>query len=227
MKSFLKKNWRWLCGLYAFIYLPWFFYLEKTITLDTPGIHIISSPIDAYIPFIEAFIIPYILWFIYMGVAIVYMFFKGTDAEFGKFALSLIIGMTTAMLICMIYPNGLNFRPNEVSNSIFGRIIQVLHSTDTSTNVFPSIHVYNSLAVHIALSKCNALSKHKYIKLGSLILCILICISTVCLKQHSFVDVVGACIMMTILYLLIYVIDYSGLFKRSKEKDVELHSNTL
>ena len=44
--NFLKKNWRLCFGCYIFIYLPWFFYLEKKITMETPNLHIINNAID-------------------------------------------------------------------------------------------------------------------------------------------------------------------------------------
>ena len=53
----------WTLG-YAFIYLPWFFHLEKTVTRDYAVMHTV---LDDYIPFIEYFIIPYLLWFVYVG----------------------------------------------------------------------------------------------------------------------------------------------------------------
>lgn len=214
MKIF-KKLWRPLCGLYVLIYLPWFFTLEHFITLDSPNMHILNTALDDAIPFIEWFIIPYILWFFYVVGACIFMLFKATDREFIRFAASLIIGMSTAMFICMIYPNGLTLRPEHISDSFFGKIIQGLYATDTSTNVFPSIHVYNSLAVHIALYKCQALKNRKWIRLSSLVLCILICLSTMFLKQHSIVDVIGGFALMGILYVLIYMTDYSRIFRKS------------
>ena len=57
--NFLKKNWRLCFGCYIFIYLPWFFYLEKKITMETPNLHIINNAIDDMIPFCVYFIIPY------------------------------------------------------------------------------------------------------------------------------------------------------------------------
>ena len=56
--NFLKKNWRLCFGCYIFIYLPWFFYLEKKITMETPNLHIINNAIDDMIPFCVYFIIP-------------------------------------------------------------------------------------------------------------------------------------------------------------------------
>ena len=85
--NFLKKNWRLCFGCYIFIYLPWFFYLEKKITMETPNLHIINNAIDDMIPFCVYFIIPYMLWFIYVIGACIYMLFKASDTEFLRFAL--------------------------------------------------------------------------------------------------------------------------------------------
>ncbi len=209
MKNFFKtKGWRILFGAYIFIYMPWFMTLEKVFNSDYPGLHIINIPLDNMIPFCECFIIPYILWFFYVIGACIYMFFKGTNSEFLKFALSLVIGMSLALTICMIYPNGVTLRPDYVPDNFCGKIITILYSTDTSTNVFPSIHVYNSLAVNCALLKCKALKGHSVIKVLSTILCIAICLSTVFLKQHSVVDVLGGILLFSLLYIFIYVIDY-------------------
>lgn len=219
--NIIKKNgWRILFGLYVFIYLPWFFYLEKTITLETPGIHIIDFSLDNAIPFCEYFIIPYVLWFFYIAAACMYMVLKSSTSEFLRFALSLIVGMSLALTICMIYPNGITLRPDFIPDNFCGRIVAGLYVTDTSTNVFPSIHVYNSLAVHIALSKCEAFRKHTILCYSSLVLCILICLSTVFLKQHSIIDVIGGIGLMLVMYVLVYMVDYKKLFGKN-EKDIE------
>lgn len=206
MKTLKKIWWRLLFASYVLIYLPWFFFLENKITTDYPGIHIINGPLDDYIPFLEIFIIPYLLWFAYILAICIYMLLKASNQEFISFALSLIIGMSACMLICMIYPNGLTLRPESLSDSIFGKLIARLYATDTPTNVFPSIHVYNSVAVHIALSRCRALNGHSAIKRASLVLCILICMSTVFLKQHSLYDVAGGILLMGFIYYILYVL---------------------
>ena len=47
--------------LYSFIYMPWFCYLEKH---RFSHYYLIHSPLDDYIPFVEYFIVPYLLWFL-------------------------------------------------------------------------------------------------------------------------------------------------------------------
>ncbi|MCI8327279.1 MAG: phosphatase PAP2 family protein, partial [Lachnospiraceae bacterium] len=80
-----------------------------------------------------------------------------------------------------------------------------LYKADTPTNLFPSIHVYNSLGVHFAITKSESLRNKKRIKALSFILCTSIILSTMFLKQHSFFDVITAFAMAAVLYGLIYV----------------------
>lgn len=218
MKNFLKKNWRIYFLFYVLLYLPWFFYVERTITATSPNLHIMHCALDDLIPFCEYFVIPYLLWFLYMVVSCIYVYFKGTNVEYLRLAFSLIIGMSFALLFYMIFPNGHDLRPTVLPNdNFFTPIISALYATDTSTNVFPSVHVYNSLVVHISLAKLKALDNHKWIRHASLILCVLICLSTVFLKQHSALDVAGAIVLVAVVYVLTYVVDYKKLFSKKKE----------
>ena len=67
MKDFFKrKGWRICFGAYIFIYLPWFMILERIFSSDYPRLHIINIPFDNMIPFCEYFIIPYVLWYLYV-----------------------------------------------------------------------------------------------------------------------------------------------------------------
>lgn len=153
------------------------------------------------------------------------MLFTASDSEFLRFALVLIIGMSLSLTICMIYPSGLTLRPDTLPDNIFGSMVARLYQSDTSTNVFPSIHVYNSLAVHIALHRSDWIHRHKAVDISSLILCISICMSTVLIKQHSLSDVIGAVILMIIMYILVYVVDYSHIFKHSSRKEIEISNS--
>ncbi|WP_081775513.1 phosphatase PAP2 family protein [Lachnospira multipara] len=223
LKRFFRENWRLLYGLYVFIYFPWFFTLEKKITLQTPGVHILNTSIDEAIPLIEWFIVPYILWAFYVVITVVYFYFKADDKEYRQLAMSLIFGMSIALTICMIYPNGLTLRPEHVSDSVFGRMITKLYISDTSTNVFPSIHVLNSLIVTFAIIKSKLFREKKFIivKVCASILCVLICLSTLFLKQHCISDVLGAMLLFWVQTNLIYAVDYRKLYDRVRAKAME------
>ncbi len=202
MKSLTTKKARWLIPVYAVFYVTVFMLLEKHVT----NVHIISSPLDQYIPFCEYFIVPYYLWFFYIIAILIYFSFFGADVkEYNQLVFSLGIGMTIFLLISWAWPNGLDLRPESLPrDNFFTRWVASLYQADTSTNVFPSIHVYNSVVAFIAINRCKALRNKKAIRAGAFILSALIILATVFLKQHSVVDVMGAFLMNAVLYVIIY-----------------------
>lgn len=203
MKGFFKKYGHLWILSYAFIYLPWFIHLEKTVTSQS-HYHIMHSVIDDYIPFNEYFIIPYFLWFAYVTAAIVYFFFKNKE-DYYRLCIFLFTGMTLSLLVCSLFPNGTDFRPLiDPDKNIFSRAVAALYQTDTCTNVFPSVHVYNSIATHIAVMKSESLRKYSVIRISSFVLMVSICMATVFLKQHSIIDVIGAILLIGAIYPLAY-----------------------
>ncbi len=203
MKAFFKKyNHIWV-ALYAPIYLIWFFWLEQTVTDE---FHLIHTTLDEKIPFIEHFIIPYLLWFAFIAVFVVYFFFKDKK-EFYQLAAFLISGMTLFLIISTVFPNGLMLRPTSFArDNIFVDLCKGLWKADTATNVFPSIHVYNSIVVATAVVKSKHLKKYRWVQISSVILATLIVLSTMFLKQHSVIDVIGGIVLAAIIYPFVYVL---------------------
>lgn len=190
--------------LYGFIYMPWFSWLEKHVTSNYFVIH---SVFDDYIPFIEIFIIPYLLWFVYVSGTVLYFFF--TDKQgFYRICTLLITGMTLFLIICTIFPNGLNLRPSTFArDNIFVDLVRFIYRADTSTNVLPSLHVYNSIGCYIAIRNSQKLRQYKWVQNGSLVLTVSIVLSTMFLKQHSVVDVIAAIVMIYFIYQFVYIPD--------------------
>lgn len=190
---------------YFFIYLAWFFYLENKVTTKFTPVH---SRLDDIIPFNEYFVIPYFLWFAYIFATVAYFFFK-SKSDFYKCCAYLFIGMTICLIIYTIWPNGHYLRPKNLKalgrDNIFIDILSILYRIDTATNVFPSIHVYNSVGAMIAINKSGKLHQIKWLQWSALILTILICLSTVFLKQHSVLDIFGALALNIIMYVIIYI----------------------
>lgn len=208
MKAFFKRYRHGWPILYGLIYFPWFVHLERTVTDEFHPIHI---ALDDKIPFVEYFIIPYLLWFVFVAGFVFYFFLKD-KREFYQLTALLICGMTLFLIISTIYPNGLTLRPtNFERDNLFVDLCKTLWKADTATNVFPSIHVYNSLAVAIAVVKSKHLKKHPWIPIGSVVLALLIVLSTMFLKQHSVVDVIGGFVCIAIFYPLVY-------WRKHKEK---------
>lgn len=203
IKSFLFKYKHAILILYFPIYLTWFIYLEKRTDVKFTYIHCF---VDDYIPFCEIFIIPYLLWFLYVAVSLVFLFFQTKHLDdFYRCTAVLLLGMTTSLLIYTIFPNAQNMRPHTFErDNIFTQIISILYATDTDTNVCPSIHVFNAIAINVAISDSWHFKDKRAVRLCSTILCVLICMSTLLLKQHSFIDVVCALLLYVFYYIIIY-----------------------
>lgn len=201
-KQLLKKYKHAWVFLYSFIYIPWFFYLEGRTSIRY---HVIHSALDDHIPFVEYFIVPYLLWFLLIASVILYFFFTDKDL-FYRLTGFLFVGMTLFLIICTIFPNAVNLRPDVFPrDNVFTSVVRHLYQADTSTNVLPSIHVFNSLGVCIATRHSQALRKKTVISFGIYLLSFLIILSTMFLKQHSVIDVVAAIGMACIIYPFVYV----------------------
>lgn len=195
-----KYRHAWMLS-YAFIYLPWFCYLERTVTRDY---HIMHASLDDLIPFNEYFIIPYFLWFVYVAGTLVFFLFHSKE-DYYKMCTFLFSGMTLSLIICTFFHNGTDFRPViDPDKNIFSAAVAALYKTDTCTNVFPSIHVYNSVGTHIAISRSPLFAKHRILRLCSFLLTVSICLATMFLKQHSIIDVCGAFLMAYGIHYFVY-----------------------
>ena len=98
-------------------------------------------------------------------------------------------------------------------DNIFTRLIEHLYHTDTATNLWPSIHVYNSIGAHLAIVRSREFANRPGIRKGSLVLCISIILSTMLIKQHSVFDVLTAFCMAAVMYLLVYRFDLLAGFR--------------
>lgn len=199
--AFIEKNKYALLLLYFLIYLPWFGHLEKTVTTH---FHVIHVALDDYIPFCEFFVIPYFLWFGYVAWGMGYFYLKNKE-EYVKLCTMLFTGMTVFLIVSTVYPNGHYLRPTSFErDNIFVHMVQWLYTTDTSTNLFPSIHVYNSIAVNMAVWHSELLRNKRGIRIGSAVLMVSIILSTMFLKQHSVFDVVTGIALAVFMYTLVY-----------------------
>jgi membrane-associated phospholipid phosphatase len=202
--NFIKKyKHGFIIIIYGIFYMAGFRYLENHIQHNY---HIVHAVLDDYIPFCEYFIIPYLLWFPFLFSTVVYfIFFNPDKQEYYQYIKNLCMGMTVFLAVSYLYPNGHQLRPEVFARDNFCvDLVKILYSTDTCTNILPSIHVFNSLAAYMAVSQCQALRKHTWVKAGTLFLVITIILSTMLLKQHSVVDVILGSAMAGMGYLFFY-----------------------
>lgn len=201
LSAFIERNKHIILQAYFLIYLPWFAYVERTVTTH---FHVIHVALDDYIPFCEYFIIPYFLWFAYVAAGIGFFYLKNKD-EYFRLCAMLFTGMTLFLIISTLYPNGHYLRPVTFERqNIFTALVAWLYKTDTATNLFPSIHVYNSIAINMAVWHADNFKKKPVVRIASAVLMVSIILSTMFLKQHSVFDVATGIILAVFMYLLVY-----------------------
>jgi len=182
----------------------WFAYLEKTITIPE---YIIHCEWDDHIPFIEIFVIPYLLWFAYVALTVLYIMWKDRE-EFCRLMGVLMIGMSLFLIISSIFPNGHDLRPAAFPrNNMFTEMIANLYDADDSNNLLPSIHVYNSMACLFAIRRSRFLQERKAIQIFSFFLTLSIVLSTVFIKQHSVIDLIFGILLSLAVYPVFYIPD--------------------
>ena len=190
MRNGFSRHPIWFMAFYLVFYLSVFHWLEVNITVPEVWVH---CHLDDLIPFCKYAVIPYLAWFIWIPFTLFYLLWKAPRADFWRLCLPLFAGMTIALAVYVILPNGLDLRPYRVYGSdIFARIVRQLYSTDTATNVCPSIHVFNSVTLMMAYYRSRIFEspRRRWMRPASAVLCLSIIASTVLLKQHSCIDVV-------------------------------------
>lgn len=160
--------------------------------------------LDDVIPFCELFVIPYLFWFVYLtGVVVFTLFF---DAEaFKRVMWYIIITYTITIVIYLVYPTCQELRPASFErDNLFTRFMTGFYEFDTNTNVFPSMHVIGSVASMFGFCDSKYFRKSVGWKVGNVIVTILISLSTVFLKQHSILDVIGAIPICLLAWYMVY-----------------------
>jgi membrane-associated phospholipid phosphatase len=202
LKDYIRRNPHVYLVLYVPVYLIMFAIVELLVPSGS-DYWVSYMPLDDQIPFVPAFVIPYCLWYPYLVVTGLYLLVKDRD-NFIRYMLFIILGFTLSLLFCLIFPNGQNLRPAEFEHpNVFTWMLGIVYSADTNTNVFPSMHVIGCMAASVAAWRSASM---KRLRIPSLILAILISASTVFVKQHSFLDIIGGAVFGCVLFAIIYIL---------------------
>ncbi len=209
MLNFCKKHPLITMIAYFAIYQSTFYVLEFW---DRPYT-LLESPLDAYIPFMPVAVVPYFAWFAWTPLVTLFLMKKDINL-FWVYFRAFAITTASTLFIYLIFPNGLDLRPDIVVDDIFTRIVAFTYAADTSTNVCPSLHTSVTLLVFFFLCICKQfVSRFALILNGAL--AFLICASTVLLKQHSIIDVFwGAVLAIGVFGAVLY-------YEKAKQQPIQ------
>lgn len=187
--------------LYWPLYGLLFLFVERFYPVE--NYTVMYSPLDDMIPFCEWFVLPYMFWFVYLVGMHIYTLLYDVGA-FKKMMKFIIITYSVTILIYLIWPTCQELRPIAFErDNIFTQFMKGFYQFDTNTNVCPSIHVIGSLAVLFTSYHCRGTQSIGW-KIVFTVKSVLICLSTVFLKQHSILDVIAALPICTVAYFICF-----------------------
>jgi len=179
-------------------YFILFFLTENIIPVErcTP----VYCFIDDLIPFCEYFLIPYFGWYLLIVVSLIYFALYNVD-NFKRLQIFIIVTQVTAMIIYITFPNRQDLRPEIFPrDNFFTDCVKLLYSLDTNTGVCPSLHCAYSIGIASVWLKEKDSSV--LTRIFVTLFCMLVCLSTMFVKQHSALDFFAAipvCILAEII----------------------------
>ena len=164
--------------------------------------------LDDVIPFCEWFLIPYVFWYVLIVLSLGYFLLYHVDS-FKRLQTYIIITQVAAMAIYIIFPTRQDLRPEVFANENFlTRCVSFLYSFDTNTGVCPSLHVAYSLGIASVWTKEKG--AHPAWKGFVVFAVVVICLSTMFIKQHSAVDFFAAIPVCLLAEGIVYSDRYFG-----------------
>lgn len=200
--------------LLTLLSMPFISYIYQFFNRPIGNVRNLTLPVDGLIPLIPQFILIYHLWYLFIIFNIGYLLLRDRD-EFLRAILSINLGNILAYLTFFFFQSKVP-RPENIGTGVFEDIVRFTYTIDQPYNGFPSIHVLTTTVMMIALARMDIRKSYKY---GSLVFGLLIILSTVFVKQHVFVDILGGLVYAGASYAIISVI-LSRFVRKTGTKEV-------
>lgn len=203
IKNIFDRKYRYI---HLLIYWPILGIIFEILESHLTARLIVEMEIDKLIPFCSWFCIPYLFWFVYV-IGTIALFFFFDKESLVKYMWYVIFTYSFTIFVYVLFPNCQNLRPELATvlqkNSWDYKIMEYIYSSDTNTNVCPSLHVIGSFAVYFSIRNSKII-KSKVIKWIYLILAIIISLSTLFVKQHSLFDVICGMVVAVLAYPFVF-----------------------
>ena len=170
------------------VYFALYFLTENLIPAEncTP----VHMWLDDKIPFNEWFVIPYVFWYLLIVISLGWFALYDVDS-FKKLQIFIMITQALAMVVYILYPTRQDLRPEVFPrDNLLSDFVGIIYHFDTNTGVCPSLHVAYSIGIaSVWLKQKDAWTWWKIFVVFAVIM---ICLSTMFIKQHSAVDFFAA-----------------------------------
>lgn len=202
IRAFLRENRQiYLFALFLTVWLGYF--LSSWQERERRMMH---CALDDAIPFVPAFIIPYLMWYAYVPLMLAAVCFLDKK-YFPRQCAAFFGGAWACIAVLIAFPTAVDFRPDAAGDGVFLWLCRFIFAADRPVNVFPSLHCYEALCVHLTAFSCPRLKKMTALRVASAAMTLFICLSTVFIKQHSALDLAAGCAAALIAALPVMVLN--------------------
>ncbi|MGV8984275.1 phosphatase PAP2 family protein [Clostridium sp.] len=209
MKKF-KKDLIALCFMASIIFSIVFY---KLLNNGDGNINSLVTNLDNAIPFLKIFILPYITWYGYVAIGLIYLCMKNRRNYYTTL-ISLNLGILICYIIYVVFQTTVP-RPIVTGADVLSKLVNIIYKNDNPFNCFPSMHVTTTC---IIMKGINHTENNIITGVIFNIIGVLIIISTQFIKQHVVLDLVFAVLLSEVIFRFISNI---------KKEDIDILKNRL
>lgn len=167
----------------------------KILNNGDGNVNSLVTNVDQTIPFLKVFIVPYITWYGYIAVGLVYLCMKKRKTYYTSL-ISLNIGLIICYIIYATFQTTVP-RPVITGSDIFSNLVNMIYKHDNPYNCFPSMHVTTT---YILMKGINNTENNIITRFIFNIIGILIIVSTQFVKQHVVLDLIFALLLCEVIF---------------------------
>lgn len=207
----IKKH---LAYLSIMLIFPLLHIIYKLLNAPHGKVHNLSTVFDISIPFVRAFIIPYIAWYIFTYIVFIYIYQKDKKIYL-KTIITYAACLVLSYLIFYFFQTTVP-RPDLVGNDIFTNLVRLIYKFDKPFNCFPSIHVLSCYLIMKSIKQLK--SQNNFVKPLIYFICMLIILSTLFVKQHVLLDILCAILLVEVVTKPIFKFDWERFITWKKKQ---------
>ena len=186
-------TYRLTVGLAIIVALLFALYLP--LNIERHAVHDLSTGLDAYIPFVPFFVLPYVSYYAFLLLSALLLVIRRDVAQLNRYLLATAMTLATSYLFYGYYQTHIMRPAVDGSGPLIG-IVRLVYAADNPYNAFPSLHT--SLSTLAALVLWHRVRPYWAFALWG----ILIVLSTVLVKQHYVLDILSG-LALAVLSLVI------------------------
>ncbi|KOP68381.1 serine/threonine protein phosphatase [Bacillus sp. FJAT-18019] len=192
----MSRSWKAYLPLLWILVIPVINIFYAILNQAHIPVYSLMTDLDAHIPFVPIFIIPYLIWYPFIFIVLILLCVREQKVYY-RTLVTQCIGLLACYLIFFLFQTTVD-RPQTMGSGIFERLVGLVYSTDNPYNCFPSIHVLTSYLMIKGAVGSDFVSKRE--RTAVKVCAWSIIASTLFVKQHVLLDVAGAIALVEILW---------------------------